>query len=148
MDRQTRVERMDQGLLLLRVGLGLMFVVCHGGPKIFGGPTLWAQVGAAMGHLGITAVPVAWGFLASAAEFAGGLCLIAGFLTRPAAALMAMTMGVATLMHLRQGDGLAGASHAIEAGLVFLALLVTGPGRYSLDRVLARPSDASRYTLP
>ena len=36
-------------------------------------------------------------------------------------------------MHLGKGDGLMGASHAIEAGILFLSLILIGPGRYSLN---------------
>ncbi len=42
----------DEGLLFLRVGLGIMFVL-HGWPKMFGGLKQWAGLGMAMGNLGI-----------------------------------------------------------------------------------------------
>jgi len=127
----------DVGLLILRVGLGAMFLF-HGWPKISGGPAKWEQVGMAMASLGISAVPVFWGLLAALSEFGGGLCLIAGFCTRLAALFMAGTMAVATTMHLCRGDGLMVASHAIEAGIVFLSLMLIGPGRYSLDEAISR----------
>ncbi|MBI3088314.1 MAG: DoxX family protein [Candidatus Omnitrophica bacterium] len=122
----------DVGLLILRVGLGAMFLF-HGWPKVSGGPERWAQVGGAVANVGITFAPAFWGFLAALSEFGGGLCLIAGFCTRLAALFMAGTMTVAATMHLCRGDGLAVASHAIEAGIVFLSLILIGPGRYSLD---------------
>lgn len=125
------------GLLLARLGLGAMFLLVHGGPKLLGGPPTWEKVGSAMAVVGVSFFPVAWGFLAAAAEGVGGLCLALGLFTRPAAFLMMVTMAVASTMHLSHGDGLQQASHAMEAGLVFLGLLVAGPGRYSLDRVLA-----------
>lgn len=150
MDQDADHYLLDLGLLLMRAGLGLMFVICHGGPKLFGGPELWEKVGAAMGALGIHAFPVFWGLLAAASEFFGGLCLILGLFTRPAALFMALTMAVATTMHLTRGDGIAVASHAIEAGIVFLGLLVTGAGAYSLDQRLfgRKPPSPFRYTLP
>ena len=45
----TKLERnlsrhRDLGLLILRVGIGAMFMF-HGWPKISGGPAFWAQVG-------------------------------------------------------------------------------------------------------
>jgi hypothetical protein len=46
---------------------------------------------------------------------------------------MAATMAVAATMHLRGGDGLPVASHAIEAGIAFLGLLLLGAGAYSFD---------------
>jgi putative oxidoreductase len=138
----------DIGLLILRIGIGLMFAVVHGGPKLLGGPALWTKIGMSMEHLGIHFAPGLWGFLASAAECLGGMCLILGVGVRPAAVFMAFTMGVATAMHLGQGDGVKGASHAIELGVVFLALILLGGGRYSLSQLWAGRQAASRYHLP
>jgi putative oxidoreductase len=129
---------MDIGLLILRLGIGLMFLIAHGGPKLMGGTEMWTQVGGAMGNFGISFAPTFWGFMASAAEGIGGLCLVLGLGTRVAAALMAFTMMVAATMHLSKGDGLAGSSHAIELGVVFLALVFLGAGRYSLDAKLRK----------
>jgi putative oxidoreductase len=48
-------------------------------------------------------------------------------------------MLVATVHHFGRGDGYAGgAFHSIEMGVVCLGLLLTGPGRYSLDEMLSR----------
>jgi putative oxidoreductase len=109
-----------------------MFLV-HGLPKLMGGPEMWKGIGGAMGNLGVTQVPVVWGFLAGLAEAGGGVCLMLGFAFRPACLVMAFTMGVAVLHHFSRGDSLNTASHAIEAGVVFLSLLFIGPGRYSVD---------------
>ena len=138
-----------RGLLFLRLGIGLMFTVVHGGPKLFGGPEVWGKIGMAMGHLGIGAVPEVWGFLAAASEFFGGICLMLGLFVRPAAVFLAATMGVAATMHLTQGDGLKVASHAIELGIVFISLVCIGSGRYGLDRVWFGKSRAAfHYILP
>ncbi len=127
----------DAGLLVLRIGLGAMFLF-HGGPKIFGGPEKWGKLGTTMENLGIHFLPVFWGFMASVAEFFGGICIITGLFFRPACILLVITMMVAALRHLSRGDGLSGASHAIENGIVFLSLILIGPGKYSLDEFLKR----------
>lgn len=123
----------DFGLLVLRIGLGVMFL-WHGAPKLLGGPEKWEKLGSAMTSTGINAIPVFWGFMASFSEFFGGICLILGLLFRPACTLLTITMAVAASMHLGKGDGLNGASHAIEDGIVFLSLLLIGPGKYSIDK--------------
>ena len=123
------------GLLILRIGLGCMFLF-HGLPKLFGGPDKWEQVGMAMGSLGIEFIPTFWGFMAAISESLGGICLILGVLFRPACILLTITMAVAASSHLSRGDGLGGASHAIEVGIVFLSLILIGPGKYSLDEKL------------
>ena len=125
---------MDIGLLIIRLGVGLMFLFVHGGPKLLAGREMWEQIGGAMAVVGISVAPVVWGLLASLSEGVGGLLLALGLFARPAAFFMTVTMAVASIMHLTHGDGIQTASHAIELGCVFLGLLVTGPGRYSLDQ--------------
>lgn len=127
-------KQRDLGIFLLRVGMGAMFVY-HGTPKLLGGPATWEKLGAAMRHLGIDVVPTFWGLLAAVAEAGGGLCLALGVLFRPSCALMCATMFVAATKHLAEGDGLGKASHAIEAAIVFLALLFIGPGSWRLALV-------------
>lgn len=123
----------DEGLLLLRVGIGVMFVV-HGLPKMIGGPAKWEQVGRAMVYLGVDFIPTFWGFCAAASETFGGLFLLLGLFFRPACLLLAITMMVAANMHFGRGDELLGASHAIESGILFLSLILIGPGSYRLRK--------------
>ncbi len=121
------------GLLLMRAGLGAMMIL-HGYPKLIGGPDKWEKLGGAMAHFGLDFFPVFWGFMAAAAEGIGGLLIILGFFFRPTCALLIVTMAVAAAHHLFKGDGIMGASHAIETGIAFIGLLFTGPGKYSIDR--------------
>lgn len=130
------LERLNKyrntGLLILRVGIGAMMIV-HGLPKIAGGVKLWTAIGGDMKILGIDFLPAFWGFMAAATETFGGFLLIIGFLFRPVNAMLLFTMIVAALHHLKAGDGLGGASHAIELGILFLSLVLIGPGKYSVD---------------
>lgn len=123
----------NTGLLILRLGLGVMFII-HGFPKLAGGPDGWAGLGGSMKVVGIDFLPVFWGFMAAVAETFGGFLLIVGLFYRPACMLLVFTMLIAALVHLGKGDGLKGASHAIELGIVFLSLIFIGPGKYSVDK--------------
>jgi putative oxidoreductase len=125
-------DRKDAGLLLLRLGIGVMFIY-HGWPKLMGGTETWHGLGQAMGNLGIAFAPTFWGFMAAAAEFFGGIALIVGAPFRFFCAIAAFDMFVAALFHLKAGQGLGQASHAIELMIVFVSLLVMGAGRYSLS---------------
>ncbi|MBN1556659.1 MAG: DoxX family protein [Lentisphaerae bacterium] len=125
----------DTGLLILRLGIGIMFML-HGYPKLTGGAESWTGLGQAMGTFGITFAPAFWGFMAALAEFGGGICLILGVGFKIACILMGITMLVAAAMHLNKGDGIPGAAHAIELMVVFLGLLFTGPGRFSLGKAI------------
>ncbi len=89
-----------------------------------------------MASVGIKFVPVFWGFMASFSEFIGGICIILGLFFRPVCILLTITMTIAAYGHLSRGDGLRGAAHAIEDGIVFLSLIFIGPGKYSLDELL------------
>lgn len=122
----------DLGLFVLRVGIGASFCYFYGVPKLMGGPQMWEGIGGSMGKLGIHFLPVVWGFMAALAEGLGGLLLVLGIFTRTAAVFMAFTMAIAVVHHLMSGDELAKASHAIEAGMVFLSLVCMGSGKYAL----------------
>lgn len=130
----------DAGLLILRIGLGIMYIF-HGAPKISSGPERWGKLGTAMGNFGIDFLPVFWGFMAAFSEFFGGLLLILGLFFRPACILLAITMIVAAGYHIDRGDGLLGASHAIENSIVLLSLILIGSGKLSLDKRLSRDRD-------
>ena len=127
----------DFGLLLVRVGVGLSVLIFHGYGKITGGPERWERIGGSMVNVNVEWLPVFWGFMAGFSEAIGSCLLIVGVLFRPAAFLLACTMLVAAMNHLsrapdEQGAGWNGASHALELLSVYLCLLFTGPGRFSL----------------
>ncbi len=122
----------DSGLLILRVGIGIMFIG-HGYPKVIGGPEKWASLGGAMQTFGVDFFPVFWGFLAAFAEFAGGALLVIGLLTRPACFFLLVTMIVAAAMHISKGHPFMNYAHSVEASILFLSLIFIGPGKYSVD---------------
>ncbi|WP_199120948.1 DoxX family protein [Pedobacter sp. ASV28] len=123
----------NTGLLILRIGIGIMMMV-HGLPKIMGGPEKWAGLGGSMKVININFLPMFWGFMAAISEGLGGFLLILGLFFRPVNILLVFTMIIAALVHFGKGDGLSGASHAIELGIVFFGLIFIGPGKYSVDR--------------
>ncbi|WP_103027497.1 DoxX family protein [Salinibacter altiplanensis] len=126
----SRWASIDLALLVLRIGIGVSFVFVYGADKMLGGPARWAELGTTMEIFGVTAWPVAWGFMAAATEFVGGVCLMLGLLFRPILGLLLGTMFVAASSHIAAGEG---PWHATEMATVFAALLLTGPGRYSID---------------
>ena len=75
-------------LLLLRVGLGVIFVF-HGYPKLF---THTRETMQGFTHMGF---PVYFAYIAGVLEFFGGLLLIVGLFTRIAGLFLAAEMAVA-----------------------------------------------------
>jgi putative oxidoreductase len=123
----------NTGLLIIRVGLGIMFIY-HGYPKLMSGPKEWTELGRSMKYVGIHFFPLVWGLLAAATELLGGFLLIIGLAFRPICILLFINLVIAALMHLRTGGNLGDAAHAIEDAIVFAGLIFIGPGKYSVDK--------------
>lgn len=133
----------NEGLLLLRLGLGLMFLY-YGTPKLLGGVAGWEKLGSTMQLLGISFAPAFWGFMSACAEFFGGMLILLGFLTRPACSLLIVNLIVAIIMHLSGHGGFTAATHAVDLEIIFISLMLIGPGKYSLDEKLWGEAVAQR----
>lgn len=123
--------RAAYGLLVIRVVFGGALAL-HGLQKL-GNPTGWMGPEAP--------VPAALQFLAFLSEFGGGLALLFGLLTPLAALGVFFTMLVATFMaHGAHPWVAAPGQPSKESALGYLAfallLLLSGPGRLSLDALL------------
>ncbi|MHB8078483.1 MAG: DoxX family protein [Candidatus Krumholzibacteriia bacterium] len=123
----------DLALLLLRLVVGVAFMF-HG----------WIKIRHPTGWMGPQAtVPGFFQVLAAISEFGGGLAWVLGLLTPPAAFGIACTMSYAIhLQAVTLGNPFVSKTGgpSYELAAVFLAvallLIVGGPGRASLDRLL------------
>lgn len=113
-----------QALGVLRIMTALQFVE-HGSQKLFNFP-----VGDHAGTL--SGLPVAAGIL----EFAGGILLALGLLTRPVAFLLCGEMAIAYFMAHMPRDFFPvnnGGDSAISFCFIFLYLVFAGAGAFALD---------------
>jgi putative oxidoreductase len=121
------------GLLIIRVGLGILFIY-HGLPKLIGGPARWEHLGNAAGSVGIHFLPTFWGFVCALTETLGGVLVIVGLAFRLVCILLVLDLIVAAVFTYHVDGSFVAATHAIEDAIVFAGLLFVGPGKYSVDK--------------
>lgn len=119
----------ELGWALVRFTFGVLLALLHGAAKIFT-PGMMDKFAQGVGAMGFPQ-PTFFAWAAALAEFAGGLLVAVGLFTRPAAAFAGFTMLVALYRH--RVDPVANMEPALMFGVVMLAVLLIGPGRYSLD---------------
>ncbi|GMM67003.1 DoxX family protein [Alteromonas sp. MTD1] len=126
--------------IMLRIPVGII-LTAHGSQKLFAwfggygleGTGQWMEsIGLAPGFL--------IALLAGSAEFFGGIALLLGFLTRPAAIVSAFTMIIA-IFSVHFSNGLFMSNNGYEFALTLLAvnvaLAIQGGGKYSVDSAIA-----------
>ncbi len=132
-------------ITVIRVVLGVIFFA-HGAQKVlgwFGGYGLKGTTG----YFTSMGLPLPIAYLVCFFEFLGGIGLVLGLLTRPAALAVAIVMaGAIVTVHWANGffvnwEMKPGKGHGFEANLAFLAMavacLIGGGGALSIDRALA-----------
>jgi len=131
----------DLGLLVIRLWFGVVLAVAHGFGK-FGALDGFAGK---LDEAGYPA-PFVMALLATLAEAVGGVFIALGLLTRPAALMIVITMLVAAFV-AHADDPFAKQEFALAYGMACLALVVAGPGRWSLDAKLFGQSETSTQDL-
>jgi putative oxidoreductase len=115
---------------IMRLIVGLLFA-CHGGQKLLGFPPGGHGAGEGIFLIG------AW------IELVGGLLVAVGLLTRIAAFVSSGEMAAAYFMAHASGGFFPIQNHGEAAVLycfVFLFIFFYGPGRWSIDAMIKRPS--------
>ena len=116
------------GLLWLRTCMGCG-IAYHGYGKVFGGHM--EQMVAGVAKMGFPQ-PEIFTWAASLSEFAGGILVATGLLTRPAAFFIFCTMSVAAFV-AHASDPFATKELALAYWAMSATLIFTGAGAFSVD---------------
>lgn len=128
------------GILFLRISVGIMMML-HGLPKMAGGEEKWVALGSAMKYFGIESGYVYFGMLAGIMEVIGGLLLALGLVNNLAALILLIPMIVAVVMQANTTGTYIAIAHPLKMAFVFIAMLFTGPGKYSIDNYISKIKD-------
>lgn len=131
------MKNKDIAILLLRLGVGVIFIVAGWGKLtgIEGVQGFFSNVGIPMASF------MAW--VVALVEFVAGLMVLVGYKVQIPGYLLAFIMLVATFV-LLGGEDSSFSTIRLELMLLItsLALTMTGTGKYSLDDKLNKPANA------
>jgi len=122
----------DFGLLLLRVSIGVLFLL-YTAPVLLGGPSAWAHFGAGARNLGIHSHFQIWGFVVALLGCIAGVLVIFGLFFRPGV-LVLLVLAIGHAIGVKHGTGFRNALPSIEMCFVLAGILFVGPGKYSVDK--------------
>ena len=132
---EIRSKAANVGLMLLRVFSGAAMAFGHGLGKIPPSERFIAGVT----KLGFPA-PALFAWAAGASEMLGGIFLAAGFMTRPAAFFVGITMAVAALI-THAADPFGRKEKALLYLFIAVMYMLVGAGRYSIDGFIKRQDE-------
>lgn len=130
-----RERSLNLGLLWLRVLMGLGISLFHGYGKVFGGRMEQFTEGVA--KMGFP-MPDAFAWTGALSEFLGGILIALGLGTRIAAFFVFSTMAVAAFIR-HASDPFDVKELALLYGTIAMAIVLIGPGRFSLDHLICKP---------
>lgn len=122
----------DFGLLLLRVSIGVLFIL-YTAPAVMGGPSAWTHFGAGARNLGLHSHLQLWGFLGALFGCVGGVLLIFGLFFR-LGVLLLLILAIGHAIGVTKGASFRFALPSIEICFVLAGILFVGPGKYSVDK--------------
>ena len=122
----------EAGLLLIRVSIGILFIL-YTASVLIGGPKAWAHFGAGANHFGLHSHLQFWGFLGSLLGCLGGVLMIFGLFFR-IGVLLVLVLAIGHAFSVYEGTGFRVALPSIEMCFVLVGILFIGPGKYSVDK--------------
>jgi putative oxidoreductase len=122
----------EGGLFLIRVSIGLMFVVLIA-PVLWSGHRGWDHFGSAVKHLDLHSHYAFWGFVGALIGAAGGLLMILGLFFR-IGVLFALVVTVVHLIGVWSTNNFYSRLAPLEMSILLVALLFVGPGKFSVDK--------------
>ena len=129
-----REQSLAFGILWLRVLMGLGISLFHGYGKVFGGRMEQFTEGVA--KMGFP-MPDVFAWAGALSEFLGGILIALGLGTRIAAFFVFSTMAVAAFIR-HASDTFDVKELALLYGTIAMAIVLIGPGRFSLDYLICK----------
>ncbi len=119
------------GLLLLRLALGIVF--------IYHGVTKFQNMEATIGFFASIGLGAGMAWLVATIETLGGLAVLLGLSTQVAATFLALVM-IGSIITVKGEMGFANGGYELDLVLLLisLALVFTGPGRYTVRKLINR----------
>jgi len=126
----------DIGLLLIRIGTGLLFFA-RGILSILGGSERWSQLGSRMAYLDVHSAFAFWGFLTAFLMACGGVFLLVGLRLRPVTVVLGCLCFLSLATQAGQEVGIIHIAYSLPALFILAGLFCTGAGPLSVDTYLA-----------